>query len=358
MTNSQPRTSRPSAIRRRPQSAQSVDEFIQAGANGDPATVETPPVSPSVSHVLPVSLPVSSVSDESPTITDITETHTLPHHRGGEGKAYFAIFLGVCALGMSLFSLYYSAWEPLREMLPGVSLGGSPVVQPVVPPGPPYSEGDTLSAASSKASSASESKEIKGTQWIAITNLQFARHDLLLGLNTAARDSLILAKLHMSLLGEPFSAEASMLDRIISRLDNAAVLSLGELDNDIEALKEDWLQVTFGSLRNKKGLLGWLLPWNGSARKEGRSELETTDEGRYLVARLDRLKWLALWGDENGFRLVSASIETFLGTPFLESSESKSWQHWIRKLQRIPLRHDVTELTTLIVRLARLELSP
>lgn len=347
MTNSQPRASRPSAIRRRPQSVQSVDEFIQAGVSGDPAIGET-----------------SHVPDVSPTTTDVPETYIPdPPPPRREGKAYFALFLGACALGISLFSLYHSTWGPLREIIQGVSLDVPlevPQIVPQVVPPVVIPAADTFSSAPIVDSPQTfESKEVKGTQWIAITNLQFARHDLLLGLNTSARDSLILAKLQMSMLGEPFSAEADMLDRIISRLDNAAVLSLGELDSDIEALKDDWLQFTFGSsLRSSGGILGWLLHKKRPARQDGRSELETTEEGRYLVARLDRLKWLALWGDENGFRQASASIETFLGTSFLESSESKSWQYWIRKLQRIPLRHDVTELTTLIVRLARIELSP
>jgi hypothetical protein len=298
---------------------------------------------------------------------DIPEVYvSTPSHPGGEGKAYFALFLGVCALGVSLFSLYHSTWEPLREMIQGVSLDVPLEVPPSVVPSvvpevgtPSPAPAPAVDSEVPQAFDVQESKEIKGTEWIAITNLQFARHDLLLGLNTSARDSLILAKLQMSLLGEPFAAEADMLDRIIARLDNAAVLSLGELDSDIEALKDDWLQFTFGSSsRSSGGLFGWLMHRRGSARQEGRSELETTEEGRYLVARLDRLKWLSLWGDENGFRQAGASIETFLGTSFLESAESKPWQHWIRKLQRIPLRHDVTELTILIVRLARLELSP
>jgi hypothetical protein len=196
-------------------------------------------------------------------------------------------------------------------------------------------------------------------QWLALTDLQFARHDLLLGLNESAEDSLILAKVHLGLLGESFAAEASTLDRLIVNLKGAQVLSLGQLDSDIETLKGDWLRMTFGSsTKPRQGLLDWLTPWRRSVRQEGRTELETTDAGRYLVARLDRLKWLALWGDERGFRQASATIETFLGPQFLGSSDAKLWSTWIRGLQRIPLRHDVTELNTLIVRLSRLELPP
>ncbi|CAK0771596.1 hypothetical protein CCP3SC5AM1_730013 [Gammaproteobacteria bacterium] len=339
MTNSQPRASRPSAIRRRPQPTQSVDEFIQAGTNSDGPVTEKSPASPAHSPL------------ESPHVVRTVHETPVSPHSAGDGKTYFALFLGVCALGVGLFNLYHS-WEPLvHETQRVVHLEAPPV----------HSEVGTLSAPpitnNENSTTAQAPMVIQGVQWLAITDLQFARHDLLLGLNTSARDSLILAKVHLGLLGEPFAAETTALDRIISRLKSTPVLSLGQLDHDIETLKETWLQVIFSSAKGK-GLLGWLSSSHSSLQEEGREELETTDAGRHLTARLDRLKWLALWGDESGFRQASITLETFLGPQFLDSSEAKSWLLWLRGLQRIPLRHDVTELNALIVRLSRLELPP
>ncbi|CAK0779964.1 hypothetical protein CCP3SC15_60017 [Gammaproteobacteria bacterium] len=347
MTNSQPRASRPSAIRRRPQPAQSVDDFIQAGTGSD-APVEGTSVSVASAPAAPLPEPPA------------------PTRPKGEGKTYFALLLGLCALGVALFDSYRLMWEPLaQEVQSGVQAGAPHVIPLVAPPGAPQetvrTEGGSSSptSVSPTAESASPPTGIQGVQWLALTDLQFARHDLLLGLNTSAMSSLVLAKVHLSLLGKPFAAETTALDRIISRLQNAPALSLGQLDHDIETLKEAWLRVTFGpALQANEGLLDWLTPWHRPIRQEGRSELETTDMGRYLVARLDRLKWLALWGDERGLRQASATLEALLGQQFMKSPEAKPWLLWIRGLQRTPLRHDVTELNTLIVRLSRLELPP
>jgi hypothetical protein len=355
MTNSQPRAPRPSAIRRRPQSAQSVDEFIHAGSEGDPAIVEATPVTPvSETPKLEEKL-LSSQPDVSP-------PDSPPPKEGG--KTSFALFLGACALGVSLFNLYHSSWGvPVREILgihsEAITETTPALAQDIVEPLSTTFETPSVPAAEAEALNPEKPiTGIQGVQWLALTDLQFARHDLLLGLNTSARESLILAKVHLSLLGESFAAEIMALDRIISKVEKSSVLSLGQLDRDIELLKLTWLREVFGSLpQDDEGLLSWLNPWSDSTRQPGHTELETTDEGRYLVARLDRLKWLALWGDEAGFRQASGTVESFLGSGFLDTDKAKPWLYWLRGLQRIPLRHDVTELTTLIVRLSRLELS-
>jgi hypothetical protein len=304
-------------------------------------------VSPTSEH----SVPVKSVPGTSP-----TPPATRP---AGEGKAYFAVFLGICALGVSLFNLYHSmGGSLLDEVLPGVQLETPSPVSPqevVTSKETAVSPAPTPIAEIPSVSQAMEGKQ--RVQWLALSDLQFARHDLLLGLNSSAEESLVLAKIHLSMLGEPYATETTALDRIISNLKETSVLSLGQLDSEIENLKDAWLRVTFGTTsQGNGGLLSWL--WGYSIRQVGRTELETTDEGRYLVARLDRLKWLALWGDERGFRRVGATLETFLGPEFLKSPEAKQWQRWIRELQRIPLRHDVSELNTLIVRLSRMEMPP
>jgi len=272
-----------------------------------------------------------------------------PHHPVRRKQlVVFALFFAIAAFGLSLFAVYHT--------FTGKPFGAEAPPKNVTPIIASPQESPPLKVENSAISPPPPPTGIQGVQWLALTELQFARHDLLLGLNNAAMDSLTLAKIHLTLLGEPFSAEATALDRIISELQNTAVLSLEQLDSDIEALKDTWLQVTFGTSPTNEGLLNWMLSNRTQQRQEGRSELETTDIGRYLVARLDRLKWLALWGDERGVRQISASLENFLGEKFLNSPEAKNWLVWLRGLQRLLLRHDVTELNALIVRLSRVEL--
>lgn len=369
MTNSQPRASRPSAIRRRPQQppVQSVDEFIQAGTNQDPpiegtaatapvSTAEPSPPPPAAVSPVPTAPPVSSSPvSASPVIMQDIPIASPPARASGEGKTYLALLIGACALGVGLFNAYHGMKGASHEVLkPAPPPENITPVYPVSPSSEITQPEGGISAATPSVSTGTQ-----GVEWLALTNLQFARHDFLLGLNDSAMASLVLAKVHLSLLGHSFADETTALDRIISTLQNTSVLSLEQLDRDIESLKETWLRLTFGprSQRNES-LIQWLNSWNQWPRQEGRSELENTDEGRYLVARLDRLKWLALWGDEKGIRQVSASLENFLGAQFLNSPEAKPWLAWIRGLQRIPLRHDVTELNALIVRLSRLELPP
>jgi len=364
MTNIQPRTSRPSAIRRRPQPDQSVDDFIQAGIGeaiieGSSFSVPPTPPIPPVSVTL---VPEISVSEPS------VPTYTSGEVKRGEGKTYLAIFLSVCALGVALFDSYRLTLDPLLQGMQQIIQPGTPtVVQPVVSPRSPSevvgSDGGVSAPVAASTTESSPTAQpptgVEGVQWLALTNLQFARHDLLLGLNTSAMASLVLAKIHLSLLGKPLEAETTALDRVISKLQNTPVLSLGQLDHDVEALKETWVRLTFGPTQASDGWLDWLLPWQRhSVRQEGRTELETTDAGRYLTARLDRLKWLALWGDEHGLRQASTDLEALLGQQFMKNPEAKPWLLWIRGLQRTPLRHDVTELNTLIVRLSREELPP
>ena len=346
MTNGQPRVPRPSAIRRRPQPAQSVDDFIHGGIG-----VDTPPLE---------NMPAAATSVTPPPIVEAPPRRAV--RGGGERKAYFALFLGVCALGVSLFDAYRLLLAPPAQTMPQDALPStqvaaarppSEVVAPTPAPVPP------APLPSIAATPLTSMSNVQGMQWLALTDLQFARHDLLLGLNSSAMAELVLAKIHLNYLGKQFAPEAIELDRIISALQHEPVLSLGQMDHDIEALKEAWVRVTFGPPpANEGGLLGWLTPWHHATPSEGRTELETTDAGRYLVARLDRLKWLALWGDEAGLRKASATLDDLLGPQFLKSPEAKPWLFWIRGLQRTPLRHDVTELNTLIVRLSRLELPP
>ncbi len=341
MTNSPPRAPRPSAIRRRPlpDSSQSVEEFIQAGTGVDGSPAEG-------ASATSVSATPSTASKPTPQIPLKQQTHV----RRGGGNAHFALFLSMCALGVASFDAYRLLLPQPTPVVPVTSPRESLPSKVVASPPPP-------AAAPAPTPSMSASQ---GIQWLAITDLQFARHDLLLGLNDSAIASLVLAKIHLNFLGKPFAPESIELDRILSGLQSAPVLSLGHLDRDIEALKETWVRVTFGPppLGGDTGLLGWLTPWHKSNHPESRTELETTDAGRYLVARLDRLKWLALWGDEAGLRSASATLEDLLGSQFLKSPEAKPWLFWIRSLQRTPLRHDVTELNTLIVRLSRMELPP
>ncbi|CAK0747984.1 hypothetical protein CCP3SC1_1710002 [Gammaproteobacteria bacterium] len=368
MTNSQPRASRPSAIRRRPQSAQSVDEFIQAGVGDAPPEKSPVSASPTTS-VPPPEAPVSETSVLAPTpVRSSGEVKVTVEPKKGDGKTHFAIFLGVCALGVALFDSYRLALEPLLQevqqiVLPGTLSAIQPISTPSSPQGVVHSEGGAPPPVAVQPSEsppvAQPQPGIQGVQWLALTDLQFARHDLLLGLNTSAMASLVLAKVHLSLLGKPFADEATALDRVLSKLQNTPVLSLGQLDREVETLKDTWVRLTFGPAPSSGGWLSWLLPWHRhSARQEGHTELETTDAGRYLAARLDRLKWLALWGDERGLRQAGADLENLLGRQFLDDPEAKPWLSWIRGLQRTPLRHDVTELNTLIVRLSRMELSP
>ncbi|CAK0741772.1 hypothetical protein CCP3SC1AL1_1150009 [Gammaproteobacteria bacterium] len=352
MTKIPTRAPRPS-IRRRPQSPQSVDEFIQAG------TGEPPPLPEEPSEAESPTATTEQSSATSAMVSSPSQDSSVPYH--GEGKFYFALFVGFCALGVAIFNSYYLtlreplvpssnlAHKPEAKATPPVEVVHSIVPPPSPPPVAPAVESNPITQPPSG---------IQGVQWLALTDLQFARHDLLLGLNAPAQSSLILAKVHLGMLGKSFSAEVTALDRILSRLQNAPVLLLGQLDHDIESLKEVWLQVVFGhGSKPKEGLLDWLTPWRNNDHN-GRTELETTDAGRYLVSRLDRLKWLALWGDEQGLRQVSASLENILGPQFTDSFEAKPWLLWIRGLQRIPLRHDVTDLNTLIVRLSRVELPP
>jgi hypothetical protein len=223
----------------------------------------------------------------------------------------------------------------------------APPVATTAPPPPPASQPEA------------EIQGVQGVQWITITDLQFARHDLLLGLNASAMNSLIRAKIYLTLLGKPFAAELTALDRVISRLQTAPVLSLSQLDHDIVSLEDTWAQVTFSSeSQSEGGLLGWLTPWRYSASQKEHTKLETTEAGRELIARLDRLKWLALWGDEEGFRKVGTTLLPLLGPRFQESPAARPWLIWIRGLQHAPLRHDVTDLNTLIVRLSRRGLPP
>jgi|GEM_PF-4050850 len=353
MTKIPTRAPRPSTIRRRPQSPQSVDEFIQAGTGEPPPLPEQPPEAETSAATVEQEPHVSSV------IFPTSQDSSVPYR--GERKLYFALFVGFCALGVAVFNTYYlTLREPLFPSLNPTHEPGpktSPAAEavhsiaplPVPAPAPVVAESNPITQPPSG---------IQGVQWLALTDLQFARHDLLLGLNAPAQSSLVLAKVHLGMLGKPFAAEVTALDRILSRLQNAPVLLLGQLDHDIEALKEVWLQVVFGhGSKQKEGLLDWLTPWRNNNR-DGRTELETTEAGRYLVSRLDRLKWLALWGDEQGLRQVSASLENILSPQFMDSFEAKPWLLWIRGLQRIPLRHDVTDLNTLIVRLSRVELPP
>jgi hypothetical protein len=254
------------------------------------------------------------------------------------------------------------AASPEGQLETGHALGGTPAT--TVIPGavvtPPATVAPPPAAEAPPTSKPEEGIQgVQGVQWLALTDLQFARHDLLLGLNVPAMNSLVAAKIYLTLLGKPFAAELTALERTISRLQTAPILSLGQLDHDIESLKETWVRVMFSSdLQAGGGLLGWLTPWHHSAPQKEHTELETTDAGRQLVARLDRLKWLALWGDEYGFRQASTTLPTLLGLQFQESSAARPWLIWIRGLQRIPLRHDVTDINTLIVRLSRRELPP
>ena len=389
MTKIPPRPSRPSAIRRRPQTSQSVDEFIQAG------TGEAPPVE--VASVAAAPGEIQTSTEESSAVAGTADVNVATAtelepvilekklKKQGNGKTYFSLFLGLCALGVALFDAYRLTlldpffqgllpWVPIpvvEEKVapppvatppPLVAAQPPAVIQAAAPPSPPTPAVPvTPVSATPSAESPSIAQPpsgVQGVQWQALTDLQFARHDLLLGLNTSAQASLVLAKVHLDLLGKPFSAESTALDRILSRLQTTPVLVLGQLDHDIEALKEVWWQITFGSgVPTKDGKGDWL-PWHRSGHPGDRAELETTNEGRALVARLDRLKWLALWGDEAGLRQAAATLDTVLGSDFLDSPDAKPWLLWVRGLQRIPLRHDVTDLNTLIVRLSRVELPP
>ncbi len=330
-TSPQPRAPRPSAIRRRPQPSPSLDEFIHAGTAGDTAHAEaTPEVAVAV-----------------------VEPAHHAHHRSG--LIHFAIFIGLCALGVALFNVYHSLIEPIppvSQVAPSAAPSATNMrPESVLPPA-------TAPLPTTIPASVQTMSAVQGVQWLALTDLQFARHDLLLGMNATAMASLVLAKIHLNFLGKPFAPEVTELDRIIAGLQSAPILSLGDLDRDIEQLKGTWARITFGPSLGDGSLLGWLTPWRHPSAPDSRPELETTDAGRYLVARLDRLKWLALWGDEAGLRKASATLEDLLGEKFLKSPEAKPWLLWIRALQRTPLRHDVTEVNTLIVRLSRLELQP
>lgn len=364
MTNTPPRASRPSAIRRRPQQTnQSVDEFINAGNHGDTAVPEASS-SPAPSPVIPSSpTPVTNTVVHSPVPPASATVIPASHDSGvnfyqnnlsnkeGEGKAYFALFLGICALGVGLYNLYNS-WLPLGQ--------GIAQIIPSEPSKVTYEANLTPVINNENQGLAQNDKEIQGAQWLAITDLQFARHDLLLGLNDSAQKSLILAKVNLDSLGAKFADESTSLDRIIANLRETQILSLGQLDRDLENLKEIWFKVVSESyLKKNKGMFNWFSDNSKRAtHQELFDELATTEEGRYLNALLDRIKWLALWGDEQGFHQASISLETFLGKKFLESSEAKTWVVWLRELQRLPLRHDVTEINALIVRLSRLELPP
>jgi hypothetical protein len=311
MTQSQPPKSR--SIRRRPAS---VDAFIAAGAPDEEAVSPAQPAAPSISAAPPAATP------------------------SWNGALYLGVGLGVVALGVALLDL---SW--ITGLL-------APPVRPAALPAPGPASPSALPPAAAAIGPRA------WVRWLTLNDLQLARQRLLSGRDELGLSSLEAAKRHLALLGRDGASERALLDQLMGQIRATPLLSLGQLDRDMEGLMQTWVKVNYGPQPGQAD--GSWIPvpdWVVSSWHELTGSEQTQNAGlnaadRRLLTLLDRLRWLALEVDEQGFWEAAARLEGLITPVFQAQPEGQHWLVWVRRLQQWPLRRKMTELDGLIARLA------